>query len=119
MGQLMEKIKSIYTKYDISSYGIVGAGIGLAAGVIAGCVLPPYIGWKAGDYLAKAAEFGSFMSTSTKLIGAVGLIDAAYRSRKYRLFVPRLGVLCAAGGCVLGSGIGKAVNSLERLVSKK
>jgi len=108
-----KKIKSEYSNYSTGSYAAIGCTIGMVTGIAAGLILPPYVGWKIADYIAKAAQFSPFISVSAKIIGAVVLSGAAYS-----FTVPTSAVGGAAVGGAIGAGIGKIKDTLENLVSK-
>jgi len=110
---LIKKLKSAYSNYDTSTGATFGVVLGIGAGVVAGLALPPYIGWKIGDYIAKAVEFGPTVSSATKLIGAVGVSSATYS-----FVVPGAVIGGAAVGAGICAGLGKVKESLEKLVSK-
>ena len=113
--RLRDKLKSTYPDYnDKGNLALIGVGVGILTGAAFGLALPPYLGWKIGDYVAKAVEFGPIVGTSTKLIGAIGL-----SSLTYRFFVTSCALGGAGVGGALGYGVGKVKDSIEKLVSKR
>ena len=114
MYNLIKTIKSVCKNYNPEAGAEALAMGGILVGSLAGVVLPLYVGWEIGEYVKDALEFGAVVGTATKVVGAIGLTSLIGS-----VTVP----IGAFGGMVtgeaIGTAIGKAKGSLEKLVSKK
>ena len=110
----IKKMKGVFENYDPYIGGTALVVAGTVVGGIAGVALPLYIGWEIGDYVKNVLEFGAILGTTTKAIGAIGLTSLVVKKT-----FP-IGIIGGATtGAVIGVAIGKAKESLEKLVSKK
>jgi hypothetical protein len=114
MNNSLKTIKSGYRNYNAFSAGTILSLGGGAIGGLVGVGLPLYLGWEIGDYVKETFEMGTFIGTTTKVIGAVGLTSVVGS------FTFPLCMIGGAGaGAIIGGITGKMKTSLEDFFCKK